>query len=64
MHQEARPVSAPLARKYTELEAASPHLSRFRGGAAANGVWVGVLVLCLVVIAVYYLFIEPGRFRR
>ena len=64
MHQEARPVSAPLARKYMELEGASPHLSQFRGGGTANALWIGVLVVCLVVIGFYYLFIEPGRFRR
>jgi hypothetical protein len=64
MPQEARPVSPEVALKYSRLEEAAPHLSGFRGGGTANGLWIGVLVLCLIVIGFYYLFIEPGRFRR
>lgn len=50
----------------TELaawQAESPEAARFEGGAAANAVWIGLAIVCLLVIGIYTLFIEPGRIR-
>ncbi len=44
-------------------QAQSPESASFEGGAAANAVWIGLAIVCLLVIGIYTLFIEPGRVR-
>lgn len=53
--QEARPVSDALARKYAALEASSPHLSAFRGGANLVPIFISVaLLLGLLYIIIHF----------
>ena len=44
-------------------QAESPESARFEGGAAANSVWIGLALLCVLVILIYELVIEPARTR-
>jgi len=44
-------------------EAQSPESAAFEGGGTANSLWIGIAILCVVVIAVYTWVIEPSRIR-
>lgn len=50
-------------REYAAREAEHPALGAFEGGAEPNSVWIGVAVLCILVIAIYWLFIDPGKIK-
>jgi len=47
---------------YAAREAAAPDASAFTGGAATAIVWTALIVACALVVAFYYLVIEPERF--
>jgi hypothetical protein len=61
--QHPLPMRSDELRAYAAREAASPELGDFEGGAPPNAVWIGVGVLCLLVIVIYTLFLEPGRVK-
>ncbi len=62
--QEPKPIPKERLKSYASREAASPRLGSFEGGTGAPGIWIGIGVICLVVLVVYYLIIEPDRFHR
>ena len=62
--QEPKPIAKDRLKAYASREAASPRLGSFEGGVPPSGVWIGIGVICLVVLVVYYLIIEPQQFRR
>ncbi|HEY3225708.1 MAG TPA: hypothetical protein VGK61_01775 [Planctomycetota bacterium] len=62
--QEPKPIPKERLKSYASREASSPNLGSFEGGTSAPGIWIGIAVICLVVLAVYYLIIEPQQFRR
>ncbi len=47
---------------YAAREAAAPDAAAFTGGAVTAIVWTALIVACALVIAFYYLVIEPDRF--
>ena len=49
--------------EYAAREAAQPEAGAFEGGAAAPVVWIGLAVICGLVIVFYSLFVEPNRIR-
>ncbi len=44
-------------------QAESPEAARFEGGAAAPAIWIGVALLCVLIIGLYMLFVDPDRIR-
>ena len=63
MVQDFKPASRERLESYAAREAARPELGQFEGGAAANGVWIGIAVICILVIAIYWLFVDPDRIK-
>jgi hypothetical protein len=61
--QDFKPASRERLESYAAREAAQPELGGFEGGAAATGVWIGIAVVCILVIAIYWLFVDPGRIK-
>ena len=61
--QDYKPVSGERLKSYAAREAASPELGRFEGGVATNGVWIGIAVVCILIIAIYWLFVDPDRIK-
>lgn len=50
-------------RELAEWQAQSPESAAFEGGAAANTVWIGLAILCVLVIGIYWLFVDPARIK-
>ena len=50
-------------REYSVREAENPGLGAFEGGAPPNAVWIGVAIFCVLVIGIYWLFIDPGKIK-
>lgn len=63
IYQDFKPVSRDRLDAYAAREAAHPELGRFEGGAAATGLWIGIAVLCILIIGFYWLFVDPGRIK-
>jgi len=61
--QDHQPIPGARLREYAARESRNPGLGSFEGGATANGVWIGLAVVCILVIAIYTLFIEPGKVK-
>lgn len=55
--------SAEEVAKYAALEAASPDAGSFEGGAPPNALWIGLAVACILVIGIYWLFVDPNRIK-
>ena len=47
---------------YAARESAAPALATFEGGLATSALWIGIVLLCVVIGAVYFYIIEPGRY--
>jgi len=62
--QEPKPIAKERLKAYASREAASPRLGSFEGGVPPAGIWIGLAVICLVVVTIYFLIIEPQQFRR
>jgi hypothetical protein len=50
-------------REYAAREAENPALGAFEGGAPPNAVWISLAVISILVIAIYWLFVDPGKIR-
>ncbi|HKS16712.1 MAG TPA: hypothetical protein VJU16_05330 [Planctomycetota bacterium] len=61
--QEFKPISRERLDAYAAREAASPEVGSFEGGGPPNALWIGVAILCILVIGFYTLFIEPGTIK-
>lgn len=48
--------------EYAAREAAAPEAAAFAGGAATAILWTALILLSVLVVAFYYLVIEPDRF--
>ena len=61
--QDRPPIARDRLKEYVSREAENPHLGSFDGGGPPNSLWIGVGLLCVLIIAIYTIFIEPGRNR-
>ena len=61
--QQPQPMRSDQLRAYAAREAADPRLGEFEGGVPSSTVWIGVGVLCLAIIAIYWLFADPHGVR-
>jgi len=61
--QDIQPIPRDRLVEYAAREAAQPEAGAFEGGAAAPVVWIGLAVICGLVIVFYSLFVEPNRIR-
>ena len=61
--QEFKPVSRDRLKSYAEREAAAPDLGQFEGGGPPNALWIGLAIACILVIGIYWLFVDPSRIK-
>ena len=47
--------------EYAAREAEHPELGAFEGGAPPNNLWIGLGIVCVLVLLYYWLFVDPNK---